>query len=49
MNLFMYETHDFICMPAWLRFKWKIRFYFLINKTPTSDGQVRTQGVSAAE
>jgi hypothetical protein len=49
MNLFMYEMHDFICTPAWMGFKWQIRFYFFINKTTTGDGQVRTQSVSAGE
>jgi hypothetical protein len=30
-------------------FKWQIWFYFIIHKTTTTGGQVRTQGVSAAE
>jgi hypothetical protein len=32
MNLFIYETHDFIRMLAWMGFKWQNSFNFLLIK-----------------
>jgi hypothetical protein len=37
----------YVCQPGWA-LNGKYGFIFN-NKTPTSDGQIRTQGVSAAE